>query len=87
MMQTSLLKPGLSISHQENTQKAENYSPNQYSHRYHSGPMTAFRLLLLFVSHFPLLIEVASPKCLLMHQDYRVVLGTGNGALLQGLYL
>jgi hypothetical protein len=86
-MQTSLLKPGLSISHQENTQKAENYSPNQYSHRHHSGPMTAFRLLLLFVSHFPSPYRGCLAQMPSDASGLSVVLGTGNGALLQGLYL
>jgi hypothetical protein len=41
-----------SISHQENSQKAENKSPDKQSHRKHPRPIAAFGLLFLFVGHF-----------------------------------
>jgi hypothetical protein len=41
-----------SVSHQVNRQKAENDGPKYYSEYNQPRPKTAFRLLLLVVSHF-----------------------------------
>jgi len=49
-----------SISHKNNSQKAEYQRPDQYSASKHPKPMAVFRLLLLFVSHFAISYKVSA---------------------------